>query len=81
MRIRIPGVIDVAVVTDRNSIGSAIHSPLLDRQFVSAGPLLNRLLLGRVRRALTVGGKRLPSITPRDDRDIAGDYRCNTRGG
>jgi hypothetical protein len=69
MRIRVPGIVDVVVVTDRSSINSAVHSPFLDRQFVPAGPPLNRLLLSRVRRALTVDGKRLPSIAPRDDRE------------
>jgi hypothetical protein len=69
MRIRIPGIVDVVVATDRDAIRSAADSPLLDRQFVSAGPPINRLLLSRVRRALTVDGKRLPSITSRDDRE------------
>lgn len=69
MRIRIPGIVDVVVVTDRETVRGAAHSAVLDRRFIPAGPLINRLLLSRVCRALTVDGKRLPSITPRDDRE------------
>src|SRR6187401_3053419 len=71
MRLRIPGIVDLATVSERAAVREAAANPSLDRQFIPSGPLINRLLMSRVCRALTVDGKRLPSIAPRDDRERA----------
>jgi len=71
MRIRIPGIVDLVIVSDRATIASAAQSTLLDRKFEPVGPLVNRLLAGRVCRALAVKGIRLPSILPRWDSERA----------
>src|SRR6478609_4564149 len=67
MRLRIPGIVDLATVSERAAVREAAANPSLDRQFIPSGPLINRLLLSRVCRAMTVDGKRLPSIAPRED--------------
>ena len=59
MRLRIPGIVDLALVSERDAIRELVANPALDRQFVPKGPLINRLLLSRVCRALTVDGKSL----------------------
>ena len=69
MRLRIPGIVDLALVRERAVISELTANPALDREFVPKGPLINRLLLSRVCRALTVDGNRLPSIAPRGDSD------------
>ena len=69
MRLRIPGIVDLALVSERDAIRELVANPALDREFVPKGPLINRLLLSRVCRALTVDGNRLPSIAPRGDED------------
>ena len=53
-RIAIPGLVDVLPVSD---------AAMIDRQYVPRGPLLNRVILGRVRRILALAGVPLPPVT------------------
>jgi hypothetical protein len=65
-RIRIPGLIDVARVDEPELIRDIAKDPRLDRDFVPAGPLLNRIIAGRVRRTLHIGGVPLSAVAPRN---------------
>jgi hypothetical protein len=70
-RIRIPGVIDVARIDDPALIRRIAEDPRLDRDFGPVGPLINRIIMGRVRRALHVGGTPLAAVAPRRDPERA----------
>ena len=64
-RLRIPALIDLMRVSDPELIAHLAEDRRLDRQYVSRGPLLNRILTGRIRRVLSLNGKPLPSVAPR----------------
>ena len=49
-RLRIPALIDLMRVSDPALIADLAQDRRLDRQYVSRGPLLNRILTGRIRR-------------------------------
>jgi len=66
-RIRVPGIVDILRVSDPAEIRTANEIPAVDRRFVSRGPLINRLVVGRIRRWFQIGGQPLPSLAPRDD--------------
>jgi hypothetical protein len=65
---RIPGIIDLVIADERAAIRDLGENRNLDRRLDANGPLINRMIASRVRCALTVDGKRLPSIGPREDR-------------
>jgi hypothetical protein len=69
--IRIPFLIDLKRVESEPDIRAMALDQRLDRDFVSRGPLVNRLLAGRVSEALRVDGKLLPSVAPRGDAERA----------
>ena len=52
-------------VSDPELIADLAQDRRLDRQYVSRGPLLNRMLTGRIRKVLSLDGKPLPSVAPR----------------
>jgi hypothetical protein len=64
---RIPGLIDLMQVDARSEIRSLANDARLDRKFDLRGPLINRVLVLRVRNALRIAGMPLPSVVPRDD--------------
>jgi hypothetical protein len=66
-RIRVPGIVDVVLVTDPAEIRALDEEPKVDRRFVARGPLVNRLITGRIRRWFHVDGQLLPSLVPRGD--------------
>jgi hypothetical protein len=67
-RIRLPWIVDLALVDDPAEIAALAHEPRLDRDFVKrCGPLVNRALTGRIRRWLQVDGRPLPALAPRGD--------------
>ncbi|MGH6910893.1 MAG: hypothetical protein ACREE0_20605 [Phenylobacterium sp.] len=70
-RIRIPGVIDVIRLEEPAAIHALSEDPRLDRKFEPKGPLINRILAGRIRSILRVGGHPLPAVAPRDQPDRA----------
>lgn len=70
-RIRIPGVVDVIRLDEPAAIRSLAEDRRLDRRFVKKGPLVNRMLAGRILKVLRVGGHPLPAVAPRDEFDRA----------
>jgi hypothetical protein len=65
--LRIPGLIDLIRVDARSDIVALANDSRLDRRFEARGPLINRMLVQRIRSALRVGGVPLPSVAPRED--------------
>jgi hypothetical protein len=66
-RIRIPGLVDIAIVTDASEAESLAQNTSLDRAYADRSTLVNGLLLRRICNTLQHGGKRFPTITPRND--------------
>jgi hypothetical protein len=67
--LRLPGFIDILFVDSAADIEPLANDPRIDRGFLPDGPLINRTMVKRVTGTLAVDGGRLPSITPRADRD------------
>lgn len=70
-RIFVPGLIDLVLADTLGEITQLADDARMDRRFEAKGPLVNRLLAGRIRRVLQVDGKPLPSVAPRGDEDRA----------
>jgi hypothetical protein len=66
-RIRLPFIVDVVLVSDPAEIRALNEVPSIDRNFVARGPLINRLIVARIRRWFEIAGQLLPSLTPRGD--------------
>jgi len=66
-RIRLPGIVDVVLVSDPAEIRALNDAGGVDRNFVLRGPLINRLIVARIRRWFQIMGQPLPSLTPRSD--------------
>ena len=64
---RIPGLIDLIQADARWDIRSLANDARLDRKFDPCGPLINRVLVLRIRNVLRIAGMPLPSVAPRDD--------------
>jgi hypothetical protein len=64
-RLRIPGLIDLLRVSDPELIADLAEDRRLDREYLSRGPLLNRIVTGRIRKVLSLNGRPLPSVAPR----------------
>jgi len=69
--IRIPFLIDLKRADTEPDIRALVPDQRLDRDFLSRGPLVNRMLVGRIDEALRVDGKPLPSVAPRGDQERA----------
>jgi hypothetical protein len=69
--IRIPFLIDLKRADTEPDIRALVPDHRLDRDFLSRGPLVNRMLVGRIDEALRVDGKPLPSVAPRGDPERA----------
>jgi hypothetical protein len=65
--IRVPGIVDVVLVSDPVEIRTLDGEPQIDRNFIPRGPLINRLIVGRIRRWFEIMGQLLPSLLPRGD--------------
>jgi hypothetical protein len=65
--IRIPGLIDLIQADARSDIRGLANDARLDRKFDLRGPLINRILVMRIRNVLRIAGMPLPSVAPRDD--------------
>jgi len=65
-RIRIPGLLDLLRIDEPAAIAAAADDSRLDREFVGMGPLLNRWIARRIRRALRTPSAPLPSVSARD---------------
>ena len=66
-RIRLPGLLDVVLVSEPAEIRTLNEERRLDRRFVARGPLLNRLITRRIRKWFAIKGEPLPSLAPRGD--------------
>jgi hypothetical protein len=66
-RIRVPGIVDVVLVSTPEEIRALDDQPAIDRDFIARGPLVNRLITGRIRRWFQIMGQLLPSLLPRGD--------------
>lgn len=69
--IRIPGLVDIKKVDDKAEILTLSRDTRLDRGFAPLGPLINRVLMSRIRSTLQVDGKPFPAIAPRGDAERA----------
>jgi hypothetical protein len=65
-RIRIPGVIDLLISSDRSEIESLAQDPKLDRWYSDRSVPINSRILGQVLDALQIGGKRFPTVSAKD---------------
>jgi hypothetical protein len=65
--IRMPGVVDVVLVRAPEEIRAFDEAPSLDHNFIARGPLVNRLITGRIRRWFAIKGQLLPSLALRGD--------------
>ena len=64
--IRVPGIVDVVLVSDPAEIRAFNDALSVDRNFIPRGPLINRLIVGRIRRWFAIMGQLLPSLMPRN---------------
>lgn len=61
-RIAIPGLVDILPIDDAATIAVIAADRRFDREYVRRGPMLNRIVLGRVRSILTLAGAPLPPV-------------------
>jgi hypothetical protein len=66
--LRVPGIVDVVLVSNPAEIRALNDQPKIDHNFIPLGLLMNRFIVGRIRRWFEIMGQLLPSLTPRDDR-------------
>ncbi|WP_156679148.1 hypothetical protein [Sphingomonas profundi] len=64
-RLALPGILDVLRVDDATQIDALAADPRFDRRYVPRGPLINRMVLRRIRRVLAIDGVPLPPVAPR----------------
>ena len=74
-RIRIPGLVDLLRVSDAEEIRALNAEPCIDRNFIARGPLINRLIVARIRRWFRISGQFLPSLARRDDAARSDSHR------
>src|SRR6516162_8852948 len=65
--LRIPGLVDLIQADVRSDIRGLADDTRLDRSFDPSGPLINRILVQRIRNVLRIDGMTLPSVAPRGD--------------
>jgi hypothetical protein len=79
-RLRIPGLIDVLRVADPAQIAELGQDARLDRDYVARGPLLNRMIVARIRKVLSLNGAPWPPVAPRGvQRPTAGQAALEAR--
>lgn len=61
-RIAIPGLIDVLRVDEADEIEALADDARMDRHYAPRGPLINRIILKRIRRVLAIDGVPLPPV-------------------
>lgn len=69
--IRIPWLVDIAIIDEPNSIKALNGEERIDRNFAKRGPLVNCLLQARLFRSMKVGKHLLPAFRPRHDEERA----------
>jgi hypothetical protein len=65
--LRIPGLIDLFTADEAASIRSLDAHPRIDRVFDKEGPLVTRVLRGRIRSVFHIDGRLWPAFLPRGD--------------
>jgi hypothetical protein len=70
-RIRIPGLVDIAIVDDAAEVESLSQNTSLDRAYADRSTIVNGLILRRICDTLQQAGKRFPTISPRQDAERA----------
>ena len=60
--IRVPGIVDVVLVSDPAEIRALNDHAKIDRNFIPRGPLINRLIDGRIRHWFEIMGQ--SSVAP-----------------
>jgi hypothetical protein len=63
--VRVPLLADMVLTGDPAEIRLLLTDPRADRTFAVRGPLLNRLIMRRIRRVLVLDGAPLPPVAPR----------------
>ncbi len=66
-RLRVPGLVDLFEVDDPIEINALARDPRLDRRFETSTCPINWLILKRSLNVLSFGGRRFPTMMPRDD--------------
>jgi hypothetical protein len=64
-RISVPGLIDLLRVDDSAAIEELAADARIDRRYERRGPLINRIVFGRIRDVLQLDGEPLPPVAPR----------------
>lgn len=64
-RIIIPGLVDLLRVDGAAAIEALAADSRIDRHYEKRGPLVNRIVFGRIRDALQLDGAPLPPVAPR----------------
>ena len=59
--LRIPGLVDLIRADTRSDIRGLANDARLDRKFDPRGPLINRILVLRIRNVLGIAGTPLPA--------------------
>ncbi|TYC55769.1 hypothetical protein FMN50_12125 [Rhodobacterales bacterium] len=70
-RLKLPLLADLILTDVPQEVRALADDPALDRGFRRKGPLLNRILAGRIRSVMSIRGVPLPSIALRGDADRA----------
>jgi hypothetical protein len=79
-RLHIPGLVDILRLDQPDQIVEAANDPRLDRNYIAKGPLLNRIVAGRIRKVLQLDGAPLPPVSPRGaDRPLAAQAQLEAR--
>jgi hypothetical protein len=66
-KLKVPGLVDLFEVNDPVEIKTLAHDPRFDRRFETRTCPINWLLLKRSLKVLSFGGRRFPTMMPRDD--------------
>jgi hypothetical protein len=74
-RLRLFGLASLVVVDRQDEIDTLLGHPALERRFERAGPVINRLLVGALRRQFLREGQMLLSMRPREDEARAAGQR------
>lgn len=65
--VRIPGIASLLIVEDDQQIEDLMGHPALERDFELKGPLLNRIIIARLKNAFMLENKMMLSMRPRVD--------------
>lgn len=68
-RTHVAGLVDVIKVEEPAEIRAVLSNRQLDRRFSGRWPLMNGLLVSKIIGALSLGGRRFPTLRARDDQE------------